>query len=99
MDIEKSLVDRMIAVLRAAEAKARERADVKPSAELVEARDILALLPRPVDPLLIKARKIAIDTCGTGWAKHWGARVANGDFDDSDRVRIALAALRARDAA
>ena len=61
------------------------------SGDYTEARAIVAILP---DLDLPVARELVLKACKSWAGSEWDDRVRNGNEDDSDRVKIALAALK-----
>lgn len=57
-----------------------------------EAAAIVALLPEPVDPDLIEARKLAFDFAGTMGPKPPG--ILDGEMDDSEALLALYAAIK-----
>lgn len=108
MDIEQATVERMVAFFQGyatversyiavydrndAEYKAfKKAADTR----LKEARAIAALLPPPVDPDLVTAREIAAAVSNSYYASRCIAHgYESGQYDASEGVALALAALR-----
>ena len=61
--------------------------------DYAEARDIVSLLPKPIDPDLIEARKIVnrhARTANGDWANNF----LSGDADNTYPVQAALAAIK-----
>lgn len=84
--IPQELVDRMVALVR--EMTCYPSTSVYDN--LKEAQAIANLLPKPIDPDLIRARKIGDDFTG----RPGGGKYADGSWDDDPSCRALLAAIK-----
>lgn len=87
--INEATVERMVRLVR--------RIALQPLSDAgVEARAIVALLPEPVDPDLVEARQVVIDTLAPENHARCNCReeIANGGWDSGQKVRASLAAIK-----
>lgn len=94
-DIAPELVERMVAHFRAVVAKFPSPATQKTDPLLKEAREIVALLPKPIDPDLIEARLIVVRLALPGrYDGITGFAAGAGDADEKPYTRAVLAAIK-----
>jgi hypothetical protein len=90
-DIPDEVVERMVALVK----DAAGTAGIAPvSAVEAEARAIMALLPQPIDPLLLRAREIAAQEFETIEMRVTAGRTRLGLHDDSPTVQAAFRAFQ-----
>jgi len=94
-EISQEVVERMVSLVRKMEPEgSHSRSYTLRREDYVEAHAIAALLPEPVDPDLIEARRIALKNAKDRGYFHTPACYLAGDHDESDDVQIALAAIK-----
>lgn len=92
-EIEPETVDRMVALIRRVAAELDHYHGYAANAMQMEGRAIVALLPEPVDPDLIEARKIVASLCYRVDTDGY-VRVMKGRNDSGLNVRETLAGIK-----
>lgn len=92
--IDPALVARMVAHCRGVVDRFKNLSSTN-NPELAEAREIVAMLPKPVDPDVIEARRIALRfslPASVGSLSSY--RVGLGEFDNHDVMNALTAAIK-----
>lgn len=89
-DIAPEIVERMVDHLRKCAAEPR----VRPNSLHRELMEIVALLPKPVHPDLVEARKIVSHLYEGQGVTHLAAAALTGEGDDWFNTKCALAAIK-----